>query len=449
MRMRGRTSGGAPLLALPLALMRSAALVLLGIACPAAADFPLVSEQILLPMDPASGDRFGYAVAIAGERVAVGAFTNDDVASDAGAAYLFERSGSQWIELDKVVAFDGAGGDEFGSALSVEGDTVMVAGGEAVYVYEWNGTALSFVQKLTAADAAAGDRFGRSIALDGDRVAVGASGDDAARGSVYLFGRDGGGMWSELQKLVDPGGEEGDSLGFSVDLEAGTLVAGAPLDVVDTGPAGVRQVGSASVFVDTGTAWSFDEKLFAAGATTGSNFGRSVAVDFGEIAVGAPGDIAPVFPFTAATGTVFRYDANAGDIRSTQLRVWASDGQGGDDFGASVALDGDVLAVGAPGDRDLGSETGAVYLFDLVDNLLNESRKLTASDAAAGDRLGFWVGASGNAVVAGADLDDLDAMLDDNAGQAYVFTLPEPDTLAALLALLLGFAPLARAPDSP
>ena len=259
-----------------------------------------------------------------------------------------------------------------------------------------------------------------------------------------MFAEDEFGDWNEQAKLVDPDGEVGDFLGVSVDIDGDTAVVGAYKDTVMTG-VGPREKGSVVVFTREAGVWSHDQKVFSAGSAQFIDYGQSVALDDGVLAVGAPGDTPPFLPGQniRVTGTVYRYDATVADIQSTQVRVYPSDkgAVGGPaEFGYALALEGDVLAIGAYADGGNGTESGSLYLFDLQDNLLNESLKLTAFDASEYDVFGFTVAVSGDLIAAGADRADIDDLDDDNAGAAYTFQVPEPRpfALAAAAALVVG-----------
>jgi len=419
---------------------------------------PPVGQQIV-PDDRTAGDQFGISTAVdsspTGGFLVVGAFRNDDVAPDAGKAYVFERGVGAWSQMDELFAPDGEGADRFGFAVAIDGDTLAIGAPDArkdagnptagaVYVFTYPGTGSEWIfqQKLTATDGVNGDAFGRAVAIDGDTIAVGAVEKDSGLGAAYAFVRDGLGVWSQQAKLVDPGGEVGDFFGISVAIDGDTIAVGAYRDTVTTG-VGDLEKGSVSLFTRSAGVWSFDEKVFSFGGTAFIEFGTSVALDANELAVGAPNDTPPFLPGQTirVTGTVYRYDITADPISSSQIRIYPSDKGdvlGPRDFGFSLGLEGDLLAIGAFGDGSgTGSlDAGSVYLFDLDDNLLTESDKITPPDPNPFDVFGFSVGVSGDDIAIGADREDIDEVMDDNAGAAYVYTVPEPAALAASLAAL-------------
>src|SRR5207245_1665203 len=141
----------------------------------------------LTASDGAAGDQFGGAVAISGDTVVVGACADDIGAnSNQGSAYVFVKPGAGWstmTETAKLTASDGAAGDQFGGAVAISGDTVVVgASADDIGANSNQGSAYVFVKpgagwstmtetaKLTASDGAAGDEFGGAVAISGDTV---------------------------------------------------------------------------------------------------------------------------------------------------------------------------------------------------------------------------------------------------------------------------------------
>ncbi len=142
----------------------------------------------------AIGDFFGVCVSIDSDRVLVGANRDNTVASDAGAAYLFNAGTG--VQLFKFVAPDGGSLDRFGNSVALSGSNALIGSqrddalaDNAGSAYMFDGQTGSFEYKLTASDAASGDLFG-IVATDGLRAVVGATGDDdqgESSGSAYVF----------------------------------------------------------------------------------------------------------------------------------------------------------------------------------------------------------------------------------------------------------------------
>jgi spore coat protein U-like protein len=198
--------------------------------------------------DGASGDRFGISVSINGDMVVVGALKSDGNISNSGAAYIFYRDQGgtdNWGQVQKIIASDGAAWDYFGIRVSINGGTVVVGaagdddngdGSGAAYIFyrDQGGTDnWGQVTKITASDGAAGDYFGRSVSINGDTVVVGADGDDdngIMSGAAYIFYRDQGGTdnWGQVQKIIASDGAALDYFGWSISINGGTVVVGAP-----------------------------------------------------------------------------------------------------------------------------------------------------------------------------------------------------------------------------
>lgn len=219
--------------------------------------------QQQFPSDGVPGDQFGVSVAMSPSQdtTVVGAFLDDNAGgTDAGSAYVFVRSGENWVEQAKLTASDGAALDEFGRQVAIVGDTVVVgarrddhAGGTdagSAYVFTRTGTVWTQQAKLTASDAEAGDEFGLALALAGDTLIVGAYSNDHAggvdAGSAYVFTRScaPGGGWTQQSKLTSSDAATNDIFGGSVALAGNTAVASSILD----DSAGGIDAGSVYVF---------------------------------------------------------------------------------------------------------------------------------------------------------------------------------------------------------
>lgn len=377
--------------------------------------------------DAAAMDFFGWSVALSGDTAVVGAPVHDTAAgSDAGAAYVFVRSGLAWSTQAKLTAVDAGAGDQFGYSVALAADTALVgarlddtgAGSDvgSAYAFRRSGVVWNQEFKLTASNGAAGDFFGYAVALSGESALVGASGDDTLAGgnagSAYAFTRSGA-LWTEQAQLTAAAGAGNDQFGSAVALFDDTALVGAPAH--DTA-AGIN-AGFAPVFIRAGALWSEQAALSAGESAASDLFGFSVAVSGESALVGARLDD------TAAgnDGGSAHVFVRSGLAWILQASLLASDAAAGDRFGAAVALSGDTAVVGAPWDDTIsGSEAGSAYVFTRSGTVWTQQAKLTAADAAVGDEFGFSVALSGDTAMIGARLDDLVA--GSNAGSAYVFT---------------------------
>ena len=390
----------------------------------AAYTYNYVEVAKLTASDAAGGDWFGQSVAIDGDTVVVGTY-------DKEAAYIFRTSdgGATYGQMAKLTASDAPSYDYFGRSVAIDGNTIVVGadqyynqGSGVVYVFRTNdgGASYSQVAKLTADDAAAGDRFGYSVAIDGDTVVVGADGDDdggSGSGSAYVFRTsDGGATYSQVAKLTASDGAAGDYFGGSVAIDGGTIVIGAPWD--DDG--GSRS-GSVYVFrtTDGGATYGQVAKLTASDAAENDWFGISVAIAGATIVVGARYD--DDAGTSSGSAYVFR-TTNGGATYGQVAKLTADDAAAGDEFGYSVAIDGNTVVVGAPGCYDC-SHKGSAYVFHTTNGgaTYGYVAKLTAADAAAGDYFGRSMAIDGGTVVVGATQYD-----NGGSGVAYVFDANAP-----------------------
>ena len=356
----------------------------------------LSGDASLPGADGAEGDRFSYSVALDGDTVLVGAYSDDVGANiDQGSAYVFTRSDSSWTQQAKLTAGDGAAYDYFGRSVALDGDTALVGAyydsvsnispGSA-YVFTRSGNTWTQQAKLTAVDGTAYDYFGRSVALDGDTALVGAIydtvGANSFQGSAYVFARSGS-TWTQQAKLTAGDGETYDFFGNSVALDGDTALVGS---ISDTVGANSFQ-GSAYVFTRSGTTWTEQAKLVADDGAPNDYFGASVALDGNTALVGAYGDDVGA---NSDQGSAYVF-ARSGATWKQQAKLVAADGAASDHFGWSVALDGDAVLVGAYADNvGAASDQGSAYVFTHSGTTWTQQVTLVAADGAASDYFGLF-----------------------------------------------------------
>jgi hypothetical protein len=248
-------------------------------------------QRKLTPADPAAGDRFGSSVALSGDTALIGAYGDDERTWEAGAAYVFLRSAGVWTQQQKLTASDGAVEDNFGRHVALSGDTALIGAPNdddrgnnsgSAYVFSRSGSAWVQHQKVTASDAAADDYFGAAVSLSGNTALVSAL-TRFTSGCAYVYVQSQG-LWSQQQKLR-PADEDAWYFGASVALAGNVAVIGAPEDY------GVGYAsGAAYVFTRSGGAWSQRQKLIAPDTSHDDYFGSSVALSGDAAVVGATWD---------------------------------------------------------------------------------------------------------------------------------------------------------------
>ena len=380
----------------------------------------------------AVNDKFGYSVAMDVNTAVVGA---PGVNGGKGAAYVFTRDSNPgpWSQAATLTASGGDDDDQFGISVAVSGDTVVVGAHQresngVAYVFTKPGdswVATSTAAKLTAPGGGADGEFGISVAVDEYTIVVGARGDDSPAdddtpailnsGSAYVFTKPGD-SWvatSTAAKFTASDGADNDELGISVAIDGNTVVVGAK--------GHERKQGAAYVFTKTGDAWTDStetSKLTAFDGAANDEFGISVAVDVDTIVVGAHQHDLNSNP-DAGAGAAYVFARNSG-VWGQTAKLTASNGDSGDGFGISVAVDGVTVVIGAYLDNrvdDIVKMMGSVYVFISQSGVWSETLNLNAPDAASNDRFGYSVAVGGGNLLSGAPPSD------DDPGSAYMMDI--------------------------
>ena len=373
-----------------------------------------IQQARLEASDGAPGDQFGAAVSIEGVRLLVGAPEDDNSAgASAGAAYVFNLSGGAWQEQAKLTSLEGQQGDRFGSAVEQEDEMLVVGAanggffGEGLaYVFGQQGAVWQEEGVLRASDAGLSDGFGSSLSLQGDFLAVGApihdNGTSADEGAVYVFQR-GTTEWTERARLTASDGTGGANFGSDVILDQ---------DLIYVGASGVRnQRGGVYVFERSGSTWTETGSFEPAGAEEGDRFGRALALSANQILVGAPDD-ANINGNVAGASYVFVQNGSGWEEQAILL---ASSWRVEPHFGTSVAVLGSLAVVGAEGKQG----TGAAIIYQRSGTTWTQVAELVNPNGQPGDRFGRAVALVGNYVVVGAPGEDNE--VGENAGAVYVY----------------------------
>lgn len=321
------------------------------------------SQQAYLKASNAdAGDRFGWAVEVEGDTVVVGAIdessaatgvdgdASDNSAFRAGAAYVFERSGTTWTQQAYLKASNAGVDDRFGVVCKLSGDTLVIGASSegsgatgvdgdqsddsvwragAAYVFVRDGASWTQQAYLKASTVEHYDYFGKHIALDGDRCVIGAQYEDSSATGVD--------------------GDEADN--------------------------GAVDSGAAYVFERVGTTWSQTAFLKASNTQAGDSFGRSVALSGDRVVIGALGEASSSHGVGAdqadddatSAGAAYVFDHGAtGWVQRAYIKTPAP--RRGDQFTRAMALDGTRLIVGAHFEDRAGlPDSGAAYVYDVAE----------------------------------------------------------------------------------
>lgn len=367
---------------------------------------PIAQQAYLKASNPGADDEFGFAVAISGDTVVVGAVGEDggnaganstpnEAAIRAGAAYVFVRNGTAWTQQAYLKASNPGVDDFFGRSVGISGDTIIVGAHNeastttgvnstpndnalyagAAYVFVRDGSTWTQQAYLKSGNTRAGDRFGFAVAISGDSVAVGAFGESSgttgvnstpsytagSSGAAYVFTRSGT-TWSQQAYLKASNTGASDEFGRAIAISGDTLVVGAwnedsgSTGVNSTPNEGVSNAGAAYIFSRTGGSWAEQAYLKASDSRLANQFGGAVGTSGDIVAVGAhrEGSLSagvnsqPVYGSTTATAGAAYVFSRVGSIWAQQAYLKPSNPGSSDQFGTSVAVAGEMVLVGAP-----------------------------------------------------------------------------------------------------
>jgi hypothetical protein len=343
--------------------------------------------QLLAASD---GTAIGWPVAMArGEAVAMG--------PGSGLLYVFRQIGTQWTEVQALGAADGTA---LSSSLCLREDVLVVGavtdddGGTdagAAYVFRRDQGNLHWYQeqKLTASDVQPGAGFGTSVAYCEGRIAIGAEHDDGFgpnRGAAYVF-RYSGSLWVEEQKILPSSSTDFDH-GHSVALTEEVLVVGAPSFGFLHPP---TVPGAVYLYRRSGTIWSEEQRLQL--GSFGDQFGVAVVAEDNCVGIANDTTNPPIRP-----GAIYLY-SHDGTSWVLDQEILASDSENSDGFGGSLAMQGNRMVVGRPFDGPMIE--GSAYAFRRRDGVWVETRKLVPSNPVLFLLFGSYVGAFGGYALVG------------------------------------------------
>ncbi|MCG8314198.1 MAG: FG-GAP repeat protein [Pseudomonadales bacterium] len=253
-------------------------------------------------------------------------------------------------------------------------------------------------------------RLGHSVAISGDTAVVATH-----TRAVYVYTKNLG-VWSEEQELsVNP--EVDDTFAYRNFYNDCLAVDGDTVVVCSK--------NAAYVFVRSEGVWNLQQQLLANDVCKGASYcSKTVAIWGDNIVVGEPFENwGPAgSAYSGRRGAAYLF-VRTGSTWSLEQRITSSDGYRSDQFGSSVSIGDDIVAIGAFGDDpasaiSTGNGTGAVYIFERDSSFWAQEQKIIAIDGDADDRFGLSVSLHENRLLVGAELDD-DAGAD--AGAAYLF----------------------------
>lgn len=440
---------------------------------------PLFTQQAYIKAsNTGSGDGFGFSIDISGDTMVVGGFRedgspngggldNDDISS--GAVYVFVYDGLFWNQQAYIKSSNSEAGDEFGRAVSISGDTMVVtsfgedsnantingdennnltADSGAAYVFTRTGTTWTQEAYIKPFNTGVEDRFGMSVALSGDILVVGASHEDSASteingnhldngapdaGAAYIFRRTGT-SWQQEAYLKASNTSPGDLFGLSVGVSGEVVIVGArgedgsSTGVNSSDNNGATDAGAAYIFaMDAQGAWIQEAYIKASNTDNGDYFGQSVAISENTAVVGANredgsdigvnGDDSSNTAINSGAAYVFEYSQG---VWSQQAYLKATNTDGGDEFGFDVDVHGNNIIVGArkedsmPGAPEFdnsSTNSGAAYVYSRGSgNWQIDNGYIKGELGGAFDEFGYSVAISNGFIAVGADKEDSNAI---------------------------------------
>jgi len=307
----------------------------------------LGAGQLLARLSPAEAplnDGFGHTVAIDAGTAVIGSRYQTADQLFAGVVHIFTEA-NRWAQTTRLTAPEPQYRDLFGSAVAIAGDQLLVgaAWGDAqgmdsgtVFRFKADSDGWQVQQPLTTEDSAAFDEFGYAIAMDDEAVIVGAVWhrlDQVTTGAAYIFD----GM-DETSKLIaglpteQPHRRLGDQFGVAIDADTDTLIVGAP----------GHNEGAVYLYQHTGEDWDITTHLrpFEFADEPGhTQYGATVAIHATTVLIGAPG--------VDDHGVAYLYEQHE-DGWQPRVRFRPADGLPGDRFGHALHMSVDEIFIGAP-----------------------------------------------------------------------------------------------------
>lgn len=306
------------------------------------------------------GQGYGCSVSVSGNWAAVGAFGHHDQfeSGEYGAVFMYEKVNGSWTFRQLLKASDRATGDRFGYSVSVSGTALVVGASLAdlpskadagkAYAFRYNGSTWVEEKIMTASDAAAEDYFGTSVALDGTLAIIGAPGKEYVNQPPTRNNEGAVYIWRYASFVPDWVQDYRDIW----DQGSGNSKYGSSVSIdATTGIAAIGAPGHNSnkgvvaiKYKQSNPEWAFT--VYTNSVSTGGQYGTSVSLKGNYLAVGSPYETG--VGSIAGAGRAYVYKLEFGSW-NYHADVAVTDAQNGDMVGASVSLNGDYLVVGMPG----------------------------------------------------------------------------------------------------
>ncbi len=419
-------------------------------------------EAKLIAQDRTELANFGSSVSISGSYAVVGSKDDDEstqpglTLEKAGSAYVFKKNNQtgQWNEVQKLVASDRNELDLFGTAVSIHDDLIVIGArgvdydtqgqnfqseAGAAYIFQLDSTGNWMENtKIVSSDRTMGDYFGRSVSCHNEQIIIGALYADTDQnggiyklnsGAAYVFEIDSTGAWIESQKMVTADRDWEDYFGHAVAIKDNYILIGAlGEDHINNSSIDLLNAGAVYAFEkDNSGFWVEQQKMIASDHAANNQYGNSIALDGNVAIIGSFSHKNSNIPQGA---TYILMKDSTGQWTEHQ-QIIPVDIAANDQFGWDVDIANDIIVVGSNhhGQNELGSnfisQSGAAYIYKKNEtNIWEQFKKITPLDRADNDQFGNSVAIDGENIIVTANFEDHDLLGDYflfNAGAAYIF----------------------------
>lgn len=397
-----------------------------------------ILEALLEPDPGPPASQLGVAVAVSGKRAAVGNRRNPDLGTDTGQVHCFDLVRKAWRPTPLVKEPSGCLTCDFGAALALDADRLLVGaprdgalGFEAgrAHVFLRRGTKWVLESTLARPTPAPAELFGQAVALAGRVAVTGAPYADGASGAPNESTPDCGaaeifelrdGRWTHAATLRPPEPATSGWFGAAVAAEGDLVAVGAYGQ-----PDGAASAGAVHLYRRIADGWVHEQSIRPPWPGP-AWFGLALSINEGRLLVGAPRAQTP--GASAATGAAFLYERRIGspdrpgefELSAALSAPWL---EAGDALGISVALERDAAFVGASGDDEEGADAGAVHLFTRSGSIFRPAERISIPGLAAGDHAGAALAIARGRLLVGRGGDpEVEARPGD--GRAWMFSAP-------------------------
>jgi hypothetical protein len=327
-------------------------------------------EQTINNPTPVDYDYFGNSVSLDGDTLVIGAYLDDISASNAGNVYVYTRSAGVWTLEQEINNPTPIASDQFGYSVGINGDTLAIGAPNedtglsdagSVYIYTRSGTTWTLEKEINNPNPMAGAEFGIAISLDIDRILIGAHSYEGTlgwEGEAYVFTRVAG-IWTLEQTISPPIPTANAYFGWRVHLHGEVLVVGANWDSL----AGTDS-GAVYVYRLVSGTWTLEQSIGNPNPTANDEFGSAVHIDNDILVVGALGQD----DTNLNDGSVYIYTRIGATWSLIQKIDNPTPEAGGDQFGSGLKFDNGTLLVAAYMDNTAVSDAGIAYTFTFPDS---------------------------------------------------------------------------------